>query len=198
MGPEMANDQNEKPPIVRSPESGIEVAREAEERLRVAEIAREIEELGRALDERDRPPKIGTAKRAESRPAQARQPARGIPDRSTPKEPFPTVAIPEQRKLIADGGRLTRRHKWWPSIAAVIIVLAGGALMLMDPSNGIARDAYRRAVAEIHRLTVREKAETEAVARKATNERPMPEELNRKAADEELAAAAATRRHEEE
>jgi peptidoglycan hydrolase-like protein with peptidoglycan-binding domain len=219
MGPEMADHQNEKPPVVRQPESGIEVAREAGERLRVAEIAREIEVLGRALDERDRLPKIGTAKRAESRPAQAGQPARGIADRSTPKEPFPTVAdmssaskmvsfqigrfattpaIPEQRKLIADGGRLTRRHKWWPSLAAVIIVLAGGALMLMDPSNGIARDAYRRAVAEIHRLTVQEKAETEAVARKATNERPMPEELNRKAADEELAAAAATRRHEEE
>ena len=213
----MPDDQNEKPPVVRPPESGIEVPREAEERLRVAEIAREIEELGRALDGRDRLAKM--AKRAESRPSQAGQPDRGIADRSTPKEPLPTVAdmssgpkivssqagrfaatpaIPEQRRLIAEGGRLTRRRTWRPALAAVIIVLAGGALMLMDPSNEIARDAYRRAVAEIHRLTVREKAETEVVARKATNERTMPEEVDRKAADEELAAAAATRRHEEE
>jgi peptidoglycan hydrolase-like protein with peptidoglycan-binding domain len=218
----MADDQNEKPPVVGSPESGVEVAREAEERLRAAEITREIEALGRALDERDRLAKTGTAKRAESRPAQAAQPARGIADRSTPEpEPLPTVAdmssapkivssqvgrfatipaIPQQRKLIAERGRLTRRRKWWPSLAAVIIVLSlvsSGALMLIDPSNEIAQDAYRRAVAEMQRLTVRENAETEAVAQKATNEKPMPEEAERKAADEEELAAAA-RRHEEE
>jgi peptidoglycan hydrolase-like protein with peptidoglycan-binding domain len=210
----MADGENEKPPVVRSPEPGIEVAREADERLRVAEIAREIEELGRALDDRDRLAKIGTVNSAESRPAQAGHPARGIADCSTPEpEPLPAVAdmssapqiassqvgrfatipaIPQQRKRIAEGGRLTRRRKWWPSLAAVIIVLSGGALMLME----IAQVAYRRAVTEIQRLTVRENAETEAVARKATNEKPMPEEAERKAADEELAAAA--RRHEEE
>jgi peptidoglycan hydrolase-like protein with peptidoglycan-binding domain len=182
----MADDQNEKPPIVRSPESGIAVAREAEERLRVAEIAREIEELGRALDEGDRLARISTAKRAESRPS------------SQVGRFATTPAIPGRRKPVAEGGRLTRRRKWWPPLTAVIIVLAGGALMLMDPSNEMARDAYRRAVAEIHRQTVLEKAETEAVARKATNKRPTPEEVDRKAADDELAAAAAARRHEEE
>jgi len=45
----MADDQNEKPQVVRSPEPGVESAREAEERRRVAEIAREFEELGRAV-----------------------------------------------------------------------------------------------------------------------------------------------------
>ena len=214
----MADGQNDKPPVVRSPESGIEVAREAGERLRVAQIAREIEELGRALDARDRLAKVGTAKKAESRPG---QPAPGIADRSTPEpESLPTVAdmsrapkmvssqigrfatipaIPQQHKLIAEGGRLTKRRRWWPSLVAVITVLflvSGGALMLMDPSNEIAQDAYRRAVAEMQRLTVRENAETEAVTRKATSQKPMLEEAGRKAADEELAAAA--RRHEEE
>jgi peptidoglycan hydrolase-like protein with peptidoglycan-binding domain len=220
MGPEMADGENEKPAIGRSPESGIEVAREAEERLRVAEITREIEELGRALDERDSLAKSGMVKRAESPPAQARQPVCGIADHSTAEPaPLPTIAdvssapkvvssqvgrfatipaIPEQRKLIGEGGRLIRRRKWWASLAAVIIVLSGGALMLMGPSNEIAQVAYRRAVAEIQRLTVRENAETEAVARKATNEKPMPQEAERKAADEELVAAAAARRHEEE
>jgi hypothetical protein len=221
MGPEMADGQNDKPPVVRSPESGSEVARQAEGRLRVAQIAREIEELGRALDARDRLAKIGTAKRAESRPAQAGQPARGIADRSTPAlESLPTVsdmsrapkmvssqvgrfatipAIPQQHKLIAGGGRPTRGRRRWPSLAAVITVLflgSGGTLMLMDPSNEIAHDAYRRAMAEMQRLNVRENAETETVARKANSEKPMLEEAERKAADEELAAAAS--RHEEE
>ena len=212
----MAEGQNDKPPVVRSPESGIEVAREAEERLRVAQVAREIEELGRALDARDRLVKIGTAKRAESRPPQAGHPARGIADRSTPgPESLPTVAdmsrgpkmvssqvgkfatiptIPQQHKLIAGGGRLTRGRRLWPSLTAVITVLllvSGGALMLMDPSNEIAHDAYRRAMAQMQGLTVRENADTEAAAPKATSQKPMLEE-----AAEELEAAA--RRHEEE
>ena len=204
----MADDQNEKPQVVRSPEPGVESAREAEERRRVAEIAREFEELGRALEGRDRLARFDTAQRAESSPAQAGQSAGGVGDRSTPEpEPLPTVAdisipaIPQQRKLVAEGGAPTRRRKWGPSLAAVIIVLflvSGGALMLMGPPIEIAQDAYRSAVAEMQRLTARENAETEAAARKAAKEKALAEEAERKAAEEKLAAVAAARRHEEE
>src|SRR4030095_6125289 len=41
---QMADDQNEKPQVVRFPEPVVVTAREAEEGRRVAEIAREIEE----------------------------------------------------------------------------------------------------------------------------------------------------------
>jgi tol-pal system protein YbgF len=205
---QMADDQNEKPQVVRFPEPGVEPARDAEERRRVAEIACEIEELGRALEGRDRLSSFGTAERAESSPVQAGQSAGGVGDRSTPEpEPLPTVAdisipaIPQQRKLVAEGGAPTRRRKWGPSLAAVIIVLSlvsGGALMLMAPPIEIAQDAYRSAVAEMQRLTARENAETEAAARKAAEEKALAEEAERKAAEEKLAAVAAARRHEEE
>ncbi len=219
----MADDQNKKPQVVRSPEPGVESAREAEERRRVAEIAREFEELGRALEGRDRLARFDTAQRAESSPAQAGQSAGGVGDRSTPEpEPLPTVsdmssapkevspqvgkvatipAIPQQRKLVAEGGPPTRRRRWGPSLAAVIIVLflvSGGALMLMGPPIEIAQNAYRSAVAEMQRLTARENAETEAAARKAAEEKALAEEAERKAAEEKLAAVAAARRHEEE
>ena len=123
----MADDQNEKPQVVRFPEPGVEPAREAEER-RVAEIAREIEELGRALEGPDRLARFGTA------PAQARKSAGGVEDCSTPEpKPLPTVAdmssapnevspqvgkfatipaSPQERKLVAEGGPPTRRRKW--------------------------------------------------------------------------------------
>jgi peptidoglycan hydrolase-like protein with peptidoglycan-binding domain len=241
----MADDQNEKPQVVRSPEPGVEAAREAEERRRVAEIAREFEELGRALKGRDRVARFDTAERAESSPAQAGKSAGGVGDRSTPEpEPLPTVsdmssapkevspqvgkfatipAIPQQRKPVAEGGPPTRRRKWGPSLAAAVIVLSlvsGGAFMLMGPPIEIAQDAYRRAeaemqrltaqgieiaqdayrsaVAEMQRLTARENAETEAAARKAAEEKALAEEAERKAAEGELAAVAAARRHEEE
>src|SRR4029077_4709013 len=119
----MADDQNEKPQVVRSPEPGVGPAREAEERRRVAEIAREIEELGHTLEGRDRQARFGTAERAKSSPAQAGQSAGGGGDHSTPEpEPLPTVAdissapkevfpqvgkfatipaIPQQRKPVA-------------------------------------------------------------------------------------------------
>jgi hypothetical protein len=205
----MADDQDEKPQVVRFPESGVGPARDAEERRRVAEIAREIEELGHALEGRDRLARFDMAERAKSSPAQAGQSAGGVEDRSTPEpEPLPTVAdmcsapkevspqvgefatipaIPQQRKLVAEGGAPTRRRKWGPSLAAVIIVLSlvsGGALMLTGAPIEIAQDAYRSAVAEIQRLTARENVETEAAARKA--------------AEEKLAAVAAARRHEED
>ena len=218
----MADDQNEKPQVVRFPEPGVEPAREAEER-RVAEIAREIEELGRALEGRDRLAKFDTAERAEISPGQAGQSAGGAEDCSTPEpKPLPTVAdmscapneafpqvekfatipaSPQERKLVAEGGPPTRRRKWGPSLAAVIIVLSlvsGGVLMLMGPPIESAQDAYRSAVAEIQRLTARASAETEAAARKAAEEKALAEEAERKAVEENLAAVAAARRHEEE
>ena len=133
----MADDQNEKPQVVRSPEPGVGPAREAEERRRLAEIAREIEELGRALEGRDRLARFDTAERAESSPAQAGQPAEAVGDRSTPEpERLPTLAdissapkevspqvgkfatipaSPQQRKLVASGPP-TRRRKWGPHL----------------------------------------------------------------------------------
>jgi Putative peptidoglycan binding domain len=217
----MADDQNERPQVVRSPEPGVATAREAKEGRRVAEIAREFEELGRALEGRDRLARFDTAERTESSPAHARQSADGVGDTpepgplptvadmsSSPKEfssqvgKFPTIlAIPQQRKLVAEGGPRTGRSQWGPSLAAVIIVLAlvsGAALIAQDAYRSagaemqqltaqgikIAQDVYRSAVAEMQRLTARENAETEAAARKA--------------AEEKLAAVAAARRHEEE
>src|SRR5712664_650363 len=210
----MADDQNEKPQVVRSPEPGVEAAREAEERRRVAEIAREFEELGRALKGRDRVARLYTAQRAASSPAQAGQSAGGVGDRSTPEpEPLPTVsdmssapkevspqvgkfatipAIPQQRKLVVEGGPPTRRRKWGPSLAAVIIVLflvSGGALMLMGPPIEIAQDAYRSAVAEMQRLTARENAETEAAARQAAEEKARVEAAREMAEAQARAAA---------
>jgi hypothetical protein len=89
----MADDQNEKPQLVRFPEPGVEATREAEERRRVAEIAHEIEELGHALESQDRRPSFGTAERAKSSSAQARQSDGGVGDRSTPEpKPLPHVA----------------------------------------------------------------------------------------------------------
>jgi hypothetical protein len=124
----MADDPKEKPLEVRSPEPGFEVAREAEERRRVAEIAREIEELGRALDERDRLARSDTAKKTESMSGVAEEV-------SSRFGKFATIpAIPEQRKPMVEGGRLTRRGKRWFSLTAVIIVLSlvsAGASMLM-------------------------------------------------------------------
>jgi tol-pal system protein YbgF len=201
----MADDQNEIPHVVSFPEPRVGAVRDAEERRRVAEIAREIEDLGRALEGRDRVAGLGTAERAKT----FRAPSAGaVGDPSPPEpKPLPTVAdissspkevsprvgkfaaitaIPQQRKLVAEGGPPTGRRKWGPLPAAVIIVLSlvsGGALMLMGAPIEI-QDAYRSAVAEMQRLTARQSAETEAAARKA--------------ADEKLAAVAAARRHEEE
>src|SRR4029077_4700084 len=165
--------------------------------------------------------RFGTAERAKSSPAQAGQSAGGVGDHSTPEpEPLPTVAdissapkevfpqvgkfatipaIPQQRKPVAGGGLPTRRRKWAPSLAAVIIglsLVSGGALMLMGAPIEIAQNAYRSAVAEIQRLTARENAETEAAARKAAEEEALAEEAERKAAEEKLAAVAAARREE--
>jgi hypothetical protein len=152
------------------------------------------------------------------------QPAAGREDRSTlePAERLPTVVdmssapkefspqvgklatistIPQQRKLVAQGGPPIGRRKWGSSLAAVIIVLSlvsGGALMLMAPPIEIAQDAYRRALTEMQRRTARENAEAETTARKAAEEKALAKEAERKAAEEKLAAEASARRHEEE
>src|SRR5262249_44557802 len=151
----MADDQNETPQVVSFPEPRVGAARDAEERRRVAEIAREIEELGRALEGRDRASRLAT-----------------------------------------EGGSPTRRRKWGPLPAVVIIVLSlvsGGALMLMGAPIEM-RDAYRSAVAEMQRLTARENAETEAAARKAAEGKPLAVEAEREAAEEKLAGVGAGRR----
>ena len=61
---------HEKPQVVRSPEPRDGAAREAEER-RMAEIAREIEELGRTLEGRDRWP--ASVRRKELKARRRRQ-----------------------------------------------------------------------------------------------------------------------------
>jgi hypothetical protein len=183
----MADDPNDKPLGVRSPEPGVEVAREAEDRRRVTEIAREIEELGRALDERDRLARSDAAKKAES--------ISGVAEEASPRlGKFATIpAIPEQRKLMVEGGRLTKRGKRWFSLTAVIIVLSlasAGVSMLMGAWIENPQNAYRSAVAETPQLTARENAETEAAARKAHAEQ--------RATEEQLATAVAAQRREEE
>ena len=217
----MAEDPYQKPQVVRSPTPRVEAARQVEERRRVAEIARDFAELERALERRDRLARSSTAARAESSPAQAGPSAGGARERSTPEpKPLPTVAEifsvpigvspqvrklatipanPQQRKLVAEGAPTTRRRKWRTSLAVVIIVLflvSGAALMLIGPPIEIAQDAYRRAVAEMQRLTARENSETEAAP--AAEEKALAEEAERKAAEKKLAAAAAAPRHEEE
>ncbi|HJQ57921.1 MAG TPA: peptidoglycan-binding protein [Vineibacter sp.] len=212
----MTDDNDEEPQLVRSPKSGVEGAREAEERRRVAEIAREIEELGRALDDRDRLTKISTANRAECLPSQAKQNAGGIGDRSTAEpEPLPTVAdmssalkevspqgekvatisaVRQQRNPKAKGDHRTRRRKGRSALVAGIIVLvlvSSGALMLMGPSIEIVQDAYRSAIAEMQRLTVRENEKSDAAARKAAGETAVAEEAARTARQKAIAEEAA-------
>ena len=163
------------------------MADDQNEKSVVAEVAREIEELGHEMEGRNRRARFETAERAESSPAQARQSAGGVEDRSTPEpERLPTVvdissalkevslqvgkfatipASPQERKLVSEGGPPIMRRKWGPSIAAMIIG-----------------------------LTARKNAGTESVSRKATKEKALAEEAERKPA--ELGAVAAARREE--
>lgn len=172
----MADTHNEKPQVVRSREPGAEAAREAKERRRVAEIARDIEQLGRLLEGRDRLARFGTAARTRSSPAQAGQFGR-VGDHSTPgpespststamccasKEVSPEVVKfattpdrPRQRKLVTKGGPPARRGMWGLSFASAIIVLFlvfGGALMLTGSPIEMAQDAYRSTDAEMQQL----------------------------------------------
>jgi putative peptidoglycan binding protein len=63
----MADDQNKKALVARFPGSlVVGAAREAEERRRVEGIARDIEELGRALEVRDRLVSLSAAERVKS------------------------------------------------------------------------------------------------------------------------------------
>jgi Putative peptidoglycan binding domain len=180
----------DKPWVVRSLEPRVGTVRDLAGRHRVAEIARDIEELGRALDDRDRLARFARAEGANGSLPQAGQSAGGDGNPSTAEsEPLPTFAdmssapkevspqvgkfatIPPSRqqcRLVAEGGPPTSGRKWRTSLVAVIIVLSlmsGGALMLMGPL-----------------LTAGENAGIEADARKA--------------ADENLAAVAAARREE--
>ena len=143
---------------MNDPRKADEAARQMEERRRVAEIARDFAELERALEGRDRLARSSTAARAESSPAQAGPSAGRARERSTPEpKPLPTVAemfsvpkgvssqvrkvatiaaIPQQRKLVAEGAPTTSHRKWRTSLAVAIIVLSlvsGAALMLIGP-----------------------------------------------------------------
>jgi hypothetical protein len=64
----------EKPQVVRSPEPRVGAARETEGR-RIAEIAREIKELGPVLEGRDRLARFETAEKAKGLPGQVGQTA---------------------------------------------------------------------------------------------------------------------------
>jgi hypothetical protein len=215
---QMTEIMNEKPQVVCSPEPRLG-ARETGERRRVAEIAREVEELGRALEKRDRLRSLDTAERAESwaahRSTSDDEPPPTVGDiSSAPKEASARIGksarvseVSQQRKLGAVSG--PRRHKRGRSLAAAIIVLSlasGGALMLMSSPIEIAQAAYRRAGGEMQRLTVEgieiaQDAYRSAVAemqRLNARENTEVDVVGRKAAEEKLAAAAAARREEEE
>jgi hypothetical protein len=140
---------NEKPQVVRSPEPRVGAAREAEEGRRIAEIAREIEELGPALEGRDRLARFGTAERAEGSPAHAGQ------------------------------------------SAGAFSPMSGGVLK-MGRAIEIVRDAYRRAVAEMERLTAHENGEANSVGRRAVEEKVAPEAAARRASRETAEAQART------
>jgi peptidoglycan hydrolase-like protein with peptidoglycan-binding domain len=124
---------------------------------------------------------------------------------SAPKEVSPQVGkfttiltSPRRPKLVAEGDPPTRRRKWGPSLSAVIIVLfllSGGALMLMGFPIEI-QGAYRSAVVEMQRLTVRENAKPEAASREAAQEKALAEEAESKAVEEKLAAVAAARQED--
>jgi len=79
-----------------------------------------------------------------------------------------------------------------------MVVVLGGALMLMGPPIQVSQDAHRSAIADEQRLTTRENAEADAAAGKVVEAIVQAERPRQKAAEEELLAMAATRRHEEE
>ena len=157
---------NEKPQVVRSPEPRLG-ARETEERRRVAEIAREVEELGRALEGRDRLRSLDAAERAESWAAHGSTSDAEPPPivggmSNAPKEASAQIGkfakiskVSQQDKPGAVSG--PRRRKRRRSLAAAIIAISlasGGALILMGSPIEIAQAAYRRAGGEMQRLTV--------------------------------------------
>ena len=131
----MADEQNEKTRRGSLPEPVVEPAW-AEECRRVAEIARELEELRPVLESRDRLERFGAAETAKGPPAQ----------------PGPSA----------------------------------GPLMLRWIE--IARDACRRAAAEIHRLA--------GVPQEAVEEKTLADETAAKTAEGKFAAVAAARREE--
>src|SRR5215813_3179085 len=138
---------NEKLKVVRSPEPRVGAAREAEEGRRIAEIAREIEELGPALEGRDRLTRSGPAERAEGSPAHIGQTAGSPPS---------------------------------------------GGVLKMGRAIEIARDAYRRAVAEMESLTARKNGEANSAGSKAREEKVAAEAAARWASSETAEAQART------
>src|SRR5262252_9397773 len=95
---------NEKPQVVRSME-GVGAAREAESR-RIAEIAREIEELGPALEGRDRLARFDTAEKAKDGPA-----ARGDEQKLLAQERARAQALERQLATREDEQKLLAQER---------------------------------------------------------------------------------------
>jgi len=83
---QMADDQNEKAHVIRCPGPLVGPTPEAKERRREEDIEREIEELGRALESRDRRVSLSTAERAKSSPAQERARTQALEQQQAARE----------------------------------------------------------------------------------------------------------------
>ena len=202
------DNQNVNLQVLRSPEPTAEAARKADERRRVAELERDIKELGSALEARDREVSIHSAKRTGDSQTRAMTPAAAVGDCaapqpeqlstpadmfSTPKGVSPRIwrfatirAIQQQPKLDSKSGPSAGRRKLGRLRGVVIGVLSfmsGGALIHWAPAIGITQDMYRSAMAEMQRLTGGENSETDEAAGNA--------------AEEKLVVAAAALRREE-
>ena len=71
--------------VLRSPEPTAEAARKADERRRVAELQRDINELGSALEARDREVRIHSARRTGDSQTEAMTPAGAVGDCEAPQ-----------------------------------------------------------------------------------------------------------------
>jgi hypothetical protein len=179
----MADDPRKKPLGARSPAPGADVAREANERRRVEEITREIEELGHTLDERDR---LARPRKAESK---------HVADEvlSQPGQPATIAATSRQRKSMARSGGRSSRRKLLLLLAAGIIVLSlvsAEALMPMGALIEAIQNAYRSAVITPQRPTVPMNGESGTAASEAPKENAAADP---KATEETPADAVASR-----
>jgi hypothetical protein len=121
----------------------------------------------------------------------------------------PTAALPAmpQPRTLPVASISGKPLKWAPSLAAaavVVAVMSGAGLALMFPPTGAADRTHRHAVADAPRPTVQEEgalreaaaqaAEAEAAALKVAGEKARAGEVEKKAAEQKLAAEAEARR----
>jgi hypothetical protein len=181
--------------------------RETEERRRVAEITREIEDFGSALEGRDRHQSLDMVERAESR-AVHRSTSDATPPPtvgdigSAPKEDSLRVGksatiseVSQQRKLVAvSRPRLRKRGRSFAAAIVMLSLVSGGALILMGSPIEIVQTAYRRAGGEMQRLSAQGIEIAQDAYRRAvselqwltTDESAETEAAARKAAEERL------------